>query len=221
VKLGLGVGGSVQVGSDAQTLRSSEDGGDPIVLAPVDATSDLKSPAFTAEVNYIFSVHRNLGIGGLWGFHTWRSEAAEVTREGTSLGVEVGAVIQPRLPVTENLELYLAIPISLTLSILKEYKAWAETPHVTPATQDMPEMPQGDAEHVDPAFGYGLGALVGARYALSRDFGVLLEFGYRRFAFTHNVDFRLSETLDNMGSGTTIGLATVTQQFRVNAGVFF
>jgi hypothetical protein len=220
VKLGLGVGGSVHVASDAQTVPPSENG-EPIVLTAVDGSSDLKTPAFAAEVNYIFSLHRYFGLGGLWGFHTWRSDAAETLREGTSLGVEVGAVIQPRLPVTENLELYVALPITLTLSILNEYRTWAQAPHVIPAMQGMPEMTQGDAEHVDPAFGYGLGALLGARYAISRNFGVLLEFGYRRFAFTHNVDFRVSETLDSMGSGTAIGLATVTQQFRVNAGVFF
>jgi hypothetical protein len=211
VKLGLGLGGSIHVGSDGQTLRPTEDEADVIAIAPVDRKSDLKSAAFAGEVNYIFSLHRNLGIGGLWGIHTWRSNAAELMGEGTSFGVEVGAVIQPRLPLTNSFELYVALPISLTLDILNEYKAWGEIPHVM----------EGTAEHVDPAFGYGLGALLGARYAITGHFGVLLEFGYQRFAFTHDVDFHVHEDRAAEGSGTTIGLNVVTQQFRANAGVFF
>lgn len=210
VKIGLGIAGSVSVSSDAQTLRAN-DADEPVVISALDSKSDLKSGAIAAEIDYIFSAHRYLGIGGLWGFHTWRSQAAEQLGEGTSLGFEVGVVIQPRLPLTPSFELYLSLPISLTLSILNEYKAWTDIPHLA----------QGAAEDVDPTYGYGLGALVGARYSLSRHFGLLLEFGYQRFAFTHDVAFRVSEMEDPMGSGTNIGLAMATSQFRVNAGVFF
>ena len=210
VKIGLGIAGSVSVSSDAQTLKPTDEGM-MVMLTALDGKSDLKSGAIAAELNYIFSAHRYLGIGALWGFHTWRSQAAEVTVENTSLGFEAGIVIQPRFPVSQSFEVYLALPISLTLSILNEYKAWTDIPHLG----------KGTAEDVDPTYGYGLGALIGARYALSGRFGLLLEFGYQRFAFTHDVAFRVDETKDPMGSGTNIPLAAATSQFRLNAGVFF
>jgi hypothetical protein len=210
VKLGIGIAGSASVSSDGQTLRPTDEG-QPIVLAAVDSSSDLNSGAIAAEVDYIFSAHPYFGVGGLLGFHTWRSKAAEMTGEGTSFGLEVGLVLQPRLPLSKTFELYVSLPISLTLSVLNEYKAWAENTHPM----------QGVAEDADPTYGYGLGALLGARYAISGQFGLLLEFGYQRFAFTHDVGFRVREDLDDMGSGTNIPLHVATSQFRLNAGVFF
>jgi hypothetical protein len=219
VKLGIGIAGSVSASSDAQTLRPTDER-DTIVLTALDGSSDLKSGAIAAEVDYIFSAHEYFGVGGLLGFHTWRSTAAEGTGEGTSLGFQVGFILQPRVPLSRNFELYVSLPISLTLSLLNEYKAWAEVTHPRLDAGANGAL-QGVAEDADPTYGYGIGALIGARYAISGQFGLLLEFGYQRFGFTHDVAFRVSDALDNMGSGTNIALHTATSQFRLNAGVFF
>jgi hypothetical protein len=211
VKLGLSVAGSLSASSDAVTLKHDE--GEPAVtVAPVDSKGDLQSPSFAAEVDYIFALHRYFGLGALLGFQTWHSKpAADLLKEGGSYGFDAGAVLQPRLPIGSNFELYLSIPLSLTLSLLNEYKTWTELPHGT----------QGTAESVGPTFGLGLGVLVGARYALGSHFGLLLELGYQRYMFTHTVQFQISEEVDHDGSGTGLGLNLVTQQFRINAGVFF
>jgi hypothetical protein len=210
VKVGLSIGGSVNVHSDGRTLKHS-DGEQVIAVAPVDEKSNLASASLAAEVDYLFSAHRYLALGGLFGLHSWHSEAADRTGEASSFGLDVGLVIQPRLPLSSRVEFYLSVPLSLTLSLLNEYKTWTERQHTD----------QGVAEDVDPAYGFGVGVMLGARYALRGRFGVLLELGYQRFAFTHDVNFRIGEDIDPMGSGTRLGLDLVTQQFRLNAGVFF
>lgn len=210
VKAGLSIGGSLNVHSDGRMLENSD--GEPVIaLAPVEKDPNLQSASLAAEVDYLFSAHRFLALGGLFGLHSWHSEAADLTGESTSFGFDVGFVIQPRLPLSSRFELYLSVPLSLTLSLLNEYKAWTELQHLD----------QGVAEDVDQAYGFGVGVMLGARYALSGRFGVLLEFGYQRFAFSHEVNFRLHEDPPMMGSGTSLGLDMVTQQFRLNAGVFF
>jgi hypothetical protein len=210
VKLGLSIAGSVDVHSDGRMLKHSED--DPaIALAAVDKESNLQSASLAAEVDYLFSAHRFLALGALFGFHSWHSEAADQTGESTSYGFDVGLIVQPRLPLSAQFELYLSVPVGLTLSLLNEYKTWTEFQHLD----------QGVAEDVDPAYGYGVGVMLGARYALSGRFGVLLEFGYQRFAFTHDIAFRIRDNIDAMGSGTGLGVDLATSQFRVNAGVFF
>jgi hypothetical protein len=210
VKLGLSIAGSLDVHSDGHTLNRGE-GEPPIKLEPVDKQSSLQSASLAAEVDYMFSAHRLLALGALFGFQSWHSKAADLTKESTSYGFDVGLVIQPRLPLSSSFELYLSVPLSLTFDLLNEYKTWTDLQHVG----------KGGAEDVDPAYGYGLGVLLGARYALSGRFGVLLEVGYQRFAFTHDVAFRIDDMVDPMGSGASLGLDMVTQQFRVNAGVFF
>jgi len=210
VKLGLSIGGSLTAHSDARTLKASEDDM-PVQLAPIDRDNGLKSASPLAEVAYLFSAHRFFAIGPLLGLHSWRSEAASTLGESTSLGVDLGLILQPRIPLGSRFELYLSIPLNLTLSILNEYRTWTEVQHGD----------QGAAESVDPAYGWGIGVLVGARYAITSGVGLLLELGWQRYAFTHEVQYRLSSTLDEMGSGTGLDLDLVTSQFRVNAGVFF
>jgi hypothetical protein len=216
IKGSLAFVGSVGVHTDAHTLEKGDDDAQ-IQVAALEDSSALTTPGLGAEIDYLFSAHRLLAVGGLFGMHTWHSKQADSNGEGTNFGFEVGVVIQPRLPLSSKFELYISLPITLTLSILNEYKTWTELRHFDPMTGD----PQGTADDVDPNYGYGLGALLGARYAISGSFGVLTELGYQRFAFTHDVDFKISVALDKMGSGAELGVAAVTHQFRWNVGVFF
>jgi hypothetical protein len=210
VKLGLSIGGSLSAHSDARTLKASEDDM-PVQLAPIDRDNGLKSASPLAEVAYLFSAHRFFALGPLLGLHSWRSEAGSALGESSSFGVDLGLVLQPRLPLGKRFELYVSIPLSLTLSILNEYKAWTELQYGD----------RGAAESVDPTYGWGVGVLVGARYAITSSVGLLLELGWQRYAFTHEVQYRLSSVLDPMGSGSSLDLELATSQFRVNAGVFF
>lgn len=210
VKLGLSIGGSLAAHIDASTLKHSKVDA-PFVLPAIDRDSRLKSASPLAEIDYLFAAYRHLALGPLLGLHSWRSETGEALGEATSLGFDVGLIVQPRLPLGPRFELYLSIPLSLTLSILNEYKAWTELQYLN----------KGNAERVDPAYGWGIGAVLGARYALTSSVGVLLELGWQRYAVTHDVQFRSTDTPDDTGSGATLGLELATSQFRVNAGVYF
>lgn len=215
VKGSLGFLGSLDVHTDAHTFKGGDDD-PPIEIVAVDDSSDLMTPGAGADVSYLFSADRYLAIGPVLGIHSWQSKAGDAAREGGSLAFDLGVTIQPRLPVSEIVELYVALPITFTMSFLNEYKLWVNPKHLT-ATNE----PQGDAEDVDPTYGYGIGAFLGARFAVSGHFGVLSEIGYQRYGFSHGVDFQVSDALNMMGIGTTLGLDCVVHQFRFNVGVFF
>ncbi|HKU37788.1 MAG TPA: hypothetical protein VJR89_06570 [Polyangiales bacterium] len=209
VKLGLGFAGDLNVDAEGASLRKTNS--DMFVnLDPVDATSGL-GLSFAGEAAYLFGLHRNIALGPAWGLHTWRSNAAGDAGDGTSLGFELSLVTQARVPLGSRLELYVSLPLGMTFSILNEYKTWTNGPN-----GDV-----GSAEDVDPTYGFVFGAYLGMRYAVSGTFGLLTELGYQRYAFTHPVEFRIDESEDPMGIGTTLDLGMVTQQVRWNVGVFF
>lgn len=205
IKAVLGFEGSASVHNDRYTLTQNDDAA-PIVIPEVDSAADLNT-SFGAEAQYVFSLHRYFGVGGVFGMRAWKSAAGE----STSFNFDVGLSPQFRIPVSTQFELYVAVPIAVVLSVLGEYKAWSEARHSA----------YGTAKSVSPTYGYGLGLLAGARFAISGSFGGLLEVGYQRYAFTHGVQFQILESLDMMGLGTRLELDVVTEQLRVNAGVFF
>jgi hypothetical protein len=210
VKGGLAPLGSVHADSEGASLGKGDNDKD-IVVESHQADSGL-NVAFAAEVGYLFSLQRYFALGPAFGVHTWRSDRARAAGEDTSTGLDLSVVPQARLPLSDSFELYVSLPLGITLSLLSEYKNWIEQP---------PNDMVGVAEDVDPSYGWGFGAYVGVRLLLTGSFGVLTELGYQRYAFSHNVEFRVAETVAAMGAGTTLNLSLVTQQLRWNVGVFF
>lgn len=209
IKASLGFAGAAKVHNDAHSLTQNGEP-NPIVIPERDSASDLKT-TIGGEAQYVFSVHRYFGIGALLGMRMWRSANSELANEGTSFNFDFGVAPQLRLPLSPRLEVYVAVPLSLVLSVLREHKTWSELPNAA----------LGTAASASPAYGFALGALAGARFAIGGTFGVLAEVGYQRYAFTHDVQFHIREELDAMGLGTTLELDVVTEQLRVNVGVFF
>jgi hypothetical protein len=209
IKGGLGLGGSVDVHNDRYVLTESDEPLRPEIAA-MDNQSDLNT-SFGGQIEYVFGVHRFVGIGGLLGARVWRSAEGVAAEESMSIGFDAGIVPQARLPVSQRLEFYLSVPLSLTLSLLNEPKAWVDRPHAS----------VGTALSVSPTWGFGLGVLAGARFAITSSFGLIAELGYQRYAFTHEVQFKVLESIDPMGLGTAMSLDFVTQQARLTVGVFF
>ncbi|HKP64770.1 MAG TPA: hypothetical protein VJV78_48880 [Polyangiales bacterium] len=209
VKGGLAPVGSLNADTEGASLGMGDDGM-PIEFPSHQGESAL-NVAFAAEVGYLFSLHPYLALGPALGVHTWQSNAGKSAGEGGSTGLDLSLVPQARLPLSDTFELYVSLPLGMTLSLLGEYKVWVEQPN-----HDW-----GTANDVDPTYGWSFGAYVGARLLIEGNFGVLTELGYQRYAFTHRVEFQVLESKDMMGTGTTLDLALVTQQLRWNVGVFF
>src|SRR3954451_14165603 len=125
IKLGLALAGSVHAHVDGRMLKAGEEDM-PVSLATIDRDSALEIPGPFVEIEYLFSAYRMLALGPLLGFHSWRSTAAASAHEDPSFGVDLGFIIQPRLPLGRRFELYLSIPLSLTLGVLNEYRTWTQ-----------------------------------------------------------------------------------------------
>jgi Outer membrane protein beta-barrel domain len=200
--LALGFAGTVTVNSDAVQT-------DEAMVTALSADSPL-GLSVGGAARYVFGLHPYFALGAQFGFDAWRSQQAAAQDRAHSWLFEVGIVPQARLPLDPRLELYLAVPVGLTLSALSEAETWIQL-----LAADNP-MFSGVAD-VDPRFGYSIGAMLGVRFALVDHFGVLLELGYLRDAVVHPVDVRFSEGTN----GTQVSLEIVTHQFGICAGVFF
>ena len=207
VKGGLAPLGGLSADHEGASFGDSN-AGMPIVLDAAQGESGL-NVSFAAEFSYLFSLHEFFALGPAIGMHTWQSEKAEAAGEGVSIGLDLSIVPQARLPLSEGFEVYVSLPLGITLSLLNEYTTWVQDPMV------------GVAEDVDPTYGWSFGAYLGVRWAIHGSFGVLTEIGYQRYAFTHGVEFQVNESLDMVGIGDTVSLGLVTQQLRWNVGVFF
>ena len=209
VKVGLAPVGSLNTDTEGASLGKGDN--DKLIEFPSHQAESTLNVAFAAEVGYMFSLHPFFALGPALGVHTWQSNEGKSAGEGGSTGLDLSLVPQARLPVSDTFELYVSLPVSITLSLLGEYKRWVEEPN-----KDW-----GEATDVDPSYGWGFGAYVGARLLIEGNFGVLTELGYQRYAFTHEAEFHVLESLDAMGTGTMLDLAMITQQLRWNVGVFF
>jgi hypothetical protein len=185
-------------------------------VAAFEATGPLGS-AFGAAVQYTFAPHRYFGLGGQLGVQSWRSDVAASGGQGRSVMVDLAVVPQGRVPLGRRFELYLAVPLGLSLSVLSEAESWI-------AQHPSPRL--GPVEDIDPRYGWTIAALLGARIAISRSFGALLEVGYIRHQVTHSVDVRfISETAQGAAmqeqAGIGLDLGVVTEQLSCNLGIFF
>ncbi len=222
LKLGAGLLGSVGVQNDERVLAN-----DPArnrIRIPMQDASSALGTSFAGEAQYVFGIHEHFAFGGLLGAHTWHSDKAASLNESANFAFDVGVAAQARIPISARFELYVAVPVALTLSILNEYKTWTELsfPPVTSNDDDEPRLVQlGEARSVPPTFGFGIGIHAGARFAISGDFGLLAEVGYQRYAFTHRVQFYVSELVDEMGVGTALSVNFATDQLRLMVGAFF
>src|SRR5262249_23503216 len=109
---------------------------------------------------------------------SWQSSGGSRNRTSRNLGVDLGIVTQGRLPMTARWELYLAVPVGLTLDFWNEASMRGfigDGPSSTPSTVVVP----GQA-HPRPALGFRLGLMLGTRVALTDHFGLCAELGYLR-----------------------------------------
>jgi hypothetical protein len=79
--------------------------------------------------------------------------------------------------------------------------------------------PNGGGADADPALGFTLSILAGARFAFGDRFGLLAEAGYTRHIFSHDVTLRM--TSFGARSRTHTDLDIDVEQLAFNVGVWF
>jgi hypothetical protein len=182
-KLMLGIGGSVDVG-----------------LGNLSASGDAEL-TFGGGFAYMVPLHRYFVLGGQLAVQSWQTKAGDNANAGRNVMGDLTVVPQGRLPLTHDVELYLAMPIGLSLDFLNQ------------ANVDVAGVANVD---IDPAVGFTISFMAGARFGLSESFGLLAELGYSLHSFSHSASAQAA------GVGVSLNNVDIDiGQFALNAGVFF
>jgi hypothetical protein len=197
-KLTLGFGGSV---------TSTYEGR----LGRVETDRDLQV-SFGLAGQYIYPLHQYFAVGGLFGFQTWRSTGNGDA--GRNLVFDLAVLPQGKYELIANvLELNVTIPIGLALDMLNEVDARNQL--VLPAIGAA----AGGSFEGNTALGFVFGFLVGARYQLVEDVGLLAEVGYLYRTVGHTI------TATAGGAGVTFetdaDVSLGWGQFALNLGAYF
>jgi outer membrane protein with beta-barrel domain len=189
-KLMLGIGGDV----DASVGNAS--------------TSSDAELTFGGGFGYMVPLHRYFVLGGQLSVQSWQSKAGDNANADRNVMGDLTLVPQGRLPLTHDIELYVAVPIGLSLDFLSRSQVTAGVAGLGGASVD-----------VDPALGFTVSFMAGARFALADSFGLLAELGYSLHSFSHNVT--VSANVLGVGGGASTDVDIDIGQFALNAGVFF
>jgi len=198
-KLTLGFGGSATTTYESRVGR-------------IEADQSLEA-SFGLAGQYLYPLHQYFSVGGLLGFQSWRSTADG--DGGRNLVFDLAVLPQGKYELIANLlELNVTLPIGLALNMLNEVDARSGLfSNATGAAA-------GGTIEGGTALGFVIGFLVGARYQLVEDVGLLAELGYLYRTVGHTV------TASASGGGivtveTDIDVNVSWGQFALNLGAYF
>lgn len=181
IELLLGVGGEADLGFDVAGFSGSGD-------------VDL-DPSFGGALSWMHPLHRYFVLGVQLGALSWEFENAG----DRNLLIDVLAVPQGRLPINDELELTLSLPLGLVVDF------WGGDSFQAGAVM----------ADVAPAVGFELGLLLGLRYAVSNDVGLLARLGYVMHSFTHEIEVSVGAATGSQDVDVSLG------QPRLQLGVSF
>lgn len=200
VALTLGFAGEAEVKSASTT---AENLGITVEGDGETAEADMEV-SFGGAIQYIYPLHRYFALGGRLGALSWRSDAGEGDR---NLVFDLAIVPQLRLPLSAAVELYLGVPIGLSLDLLNELDRSVGGAGASASVE------------ADAGIGFNLAALLGARFALAREVGLFTEFGYSLHSVSHDIHFRGG--IAGAGIDVTAEIDLSWWQLAWNVGVYF
>jgi hypothetical protein len=199
-KITLGLGGSVKV--SGTTNGGSE----------ASQSQDL-TVSFGAGAQYLFPLHEYFSLGGLLQFQSWRSSANG--GGGRNLVFDLAVLPQGKYVLLPGkLELNFGIPIGAALDF------WNEIDVTNTLARGASGASAGGKVDGNTAVGFVVGALLGARFQLIEDLGLLLELGYMYRTIGHTIT-----TSANAGNlvitPQPVDVTVSWGQFTLNLGVYF
>jgi len=181
IKLALGVGGSTGLETSAAGLT-------------VSGKDDLE-PSIGLAGAYMHPLHRYFVLGGQLGFLSWQTQSGDNANLNRNWLLDLTLVPAGRLPLTDDIELSLGIPVGLAVDFWGDDRISAGVGGINVVAGD-----------VGTGLGFTIGVMLGARFALSKSIGLVVELGYVAHDFSHTVDT------------TVAGLATVSTDVTFTPG---
>ena len=135
--------------------------------------SDLEL-GWGAAVQYMARLHKHFALGGLLGFESWQSEARDDANLDRNLLFDLAIVPQGVFPVGRDVELYVAFGIGLSLDTIGDDSINVGGSLVS--------------AEIDTAVGLALLPVLGVRFAVSDDVGLLAELGYSLHSYEHEAE---------------------------------
>jgi hypothetical protein len=199
IKVTLGIGGSSELDSDSVSVPAL---GASFDVRDASGWNDDLELSYGLAAQYMWDLHRYFALGGLFGVLSWRSEVDDGVDADRNIGFDLAIVPQGRLPLTDAIELYVSVPIGVTLDLFNQ--------------ADRQALNGNFKLEGDSAIGFALSALLGARFAITRGFGLLAEFGYSYRTFGHEITVIAGgSTLAKINGDISLG------QFALNVGAWF
>jgi hypothetical protein len=198
-KVTLGLGGSV----DASAKTNSGE---------ISQTQDL-TVSFGVGAQYLYPLHEYFSLGGLLDFQSWRSTSDG--GGGRNLVFDLAVLPQGKYVLLPGrLELNFGIPIGIALDF------WNEVDVTNTWVRFASGAAAGGKVSGNNAVGFVIGALIGARYQLIEDLGLLLELGYMYRTVGHSIT--TSANAGNLVATASSNDITVSWgQLTLNLGVYF
>lgn len=180
VKLMLGLGGELEIDPDGTSINYEDD---------LDVTVG-------GGVHFLYPIIKWFAIGGQVALQSWSPDMAD----DSNLLLDIVALPAGLLPLTDNVQLTLTVPVGITLDF------WGDELVVGNNLANV---------EVSTGFGFTIGIMLGAQFAVTDGFGVLAELGFVGHGWGHEVEgsaagFTASNEFD----------ANISQ-FALNLGVFF
>jgi hypothetical protein len=172
------------------------------------SSSDKLRPTFGGGAQYMHPLHRYFVLGGLFAGHSWQNRNGGNAGTSRNTMLDLAIVPEGRLPITREVELYLALPVGVSLDFWNGPKAYFAAAGLVNIDVS-----------ADTAVGFNLGLLFGARFALSRAFGLLAEVGYTLHSFSHDINVQANVAGFSAGGSASVDLTL--EQLAVNLGVYF
>ena len=161
-------------------------------------------------VIYMHPLLPYFALGGRFAVQSWRSSDSQGTG-GRNLAFELAAVPQLRLPLSAAIELYLSLPVGITLDLLNELDE--------SASLSFAGVMAGASLDADVGVGWNLAGLIGVRFALASSFGLFAEAGYALHQVSHDLHFQVG-----LGAASTEAIADLDvswSQIALDIGAYF
>ena len=176
-------------------------GGEVETETPAGTAEDDLELSWGAGLQYMARLHSHFALGALLGFQSWQSDVRDDLDLDRNVLVDFAVVPAGMFAVSGEVELYVALGLGLSMDFVGD-----------------DEVNEGGAlvgADIDEAIGFALLPVIGARFAVSRDVGLLAELGYALHSYEHEAE------------GTVAGVTATTDfhlslgQLALNLGVFF
>jgi hypothetical protein len=168
---------------------------EPAAVGGVSVEDDLEV-SFGAGFAYMHPLHRHFALGGQLALAWWQTEGGDTANQDRNVVTDLSIVPQGVLPVSDDIELTLGLPIGLTLDFWGGDSVAAGVGGVATVMGD-----------VNPAFGFNFGLVAGAHFHLSSSVGLLVELGYFGHSFTHEVEATVMTPVGTIQAGGEVDIA--------------